>query len=107
LGTDSAPHTTENKENSCGCAGIYTAHAAIELYAEVFESMNALNKLEAFASHFGPDFYGLPRNTDTITLKKQSWIVPTQLPLGEGSLTPLRAGESVAWRVDSAAGSSL
>ena len=107
LGTDSAPHTTDNKESSCGCAGIYTAHAAIELYAEVFESMNALHKLEAFAGHFGPDFYGLPRNMDTITLKKQSWIVPTQLPLGEGSLTPLRAGEAIAWRVDSTAGSSL
>ncbi|MCL4104346.1 UNVERIFIED_CONTAM: hypothetical protein GTU68_047308 [Idotea baltica] len=99
LGTDSAPHTTANKENSCGCAGVYSAHAAIELYAEVFDSMNALDQLEGFASHYGPDFYGLARNTDTITLQKNSWLVPDRLPLGDGSLTPLRAGESIAWRV--------
>jgi len=99
LGTDSAPHTTENKENSCGCAGIYTGHAAIEFYAEVFEQMGALDRLEAFASHFGPDFYGLPRNTDTITLEKQAWTVPSQLPLGKETLTPLRAGEAISWRI--------
>ena len=99
LGTDSAPHTTANKENSCGCAGIYTAHAAIELYAEVFEQLGALDRLEAFSSHFGPDFYSLPRNNDTITLEKQSWTVPAQLPLGSDHLTPLRAGETIAWRV--------
>ncbi|MBE9540114.1 MAG: dihydroorotase [Proteobacteria bacterium] len=99
LGTDSAPHTTANKENSCGCAGIYTGHAAIELYAEVFEQLGALDRLERFAAHFGADFYGLPRNTDTITLEKQAWTVPSQLPLGEEFLTPLRAGEEIAWRV--------
>ena len=99
LGTDSAPHSTGSKENSCGCAGVYSAHAALELYAEVFEQLGALDKLEAFASHFGPDFYRLPRNTDTITLRKQHWQVPDQLPLGADSLTPLRAGESVQWQV--------
>ena len=104
LGTDSAPHTTHSKESSCGCAGVYTAHAAIELYAEAFDGENALDKLEGFASHFGPDFYRLPRNTDTITLRRETWEVPGSLPLGtESSLTPLRANESVAWRVVSAA----
>jgi dihydroorotase len=99
LGTDSAPHNTGSKENSCGCAGVYSAHAALELYTEVFEQLGALDKLEAFASHFGADFYRLPRNTDTITLRKQQWQVPDQLPLGADSLTPLRAGESVQWQV--------
>lgn len=99
LGTDSAPHSTASKESSCGCAGVYSGHAAIELYAEVFEQMGALDRLEAFASHFGPDFYRLPRNTGTITLAARSWEVPAQLPLGGDSLTPLRAGESIAWRV--------
>lgn len=99
LGTDSAPHTTSSKENSCGCAGIYTGHAAIELYAEVFEELGALDRLEAFSSHFGPDFYNLPRNSDNITLERQNWTVPQQLPLGSDSLTPLRAGESIAWKV--------
>jgi dihydroorotase len=99
LGTDSAPHSTANKENSCGCAGVYSAHAALELYAEVFEQLGALDKLEGFASHFGPDFYRLPRNSDTVTLRRQSWQVPAQLPLGAASLTPLRAGETVQWRV--------
>tara|TARA_R110001599_G_scaffold353714_1_gene595757 strand:+ start:9687 stop:10733 length:1047 start_codon:yes stop_codon:yes gene_type:complete len=99
LGTDSAPHTTGNKETSCGCAGVYTAHAAIELYAEVFEQMGALGALQDFASHFGPDFYRLPRNSDTITLHKDAWQVPDQLPLGRDVLTPLRAGETVSWRV--------
>ena len=99
LGTDSAPHTTINKENSCGCAGIYTGHAAIELYAEVFDQLAALDRLESFASHFGADFYGLPRNTDTITLEKQTWTVPDHLPLGNESLTPLRAGEDILWRL--------
>lgn len=99
LGTDSAPHSTANKENSCGCAGVYSAHAAIELYAEIFERLDALERLEAFASHFGPDFYRLPRNTDTITLRKKSWQVPEQLPLGAETLTPLRAGDAVQWRV--------
>ena len=99
LGTDSAPHSTASKETGCGCAGVYTAHAAIELYAEVFEDLGALDKLEGFASHFGPDFYRLPRNADTITLRKESWQVPAQLPLGDKTLTPLRAGETISWRV--------
>jgi dihydroorotase len=99
LGTDSAPHSTASKENPCGCAGIYTAHAAIELYAEVFERLDALDALEPFASHYGADFYRLPRNRDTITLVKEAWEVPAQLPLGDASLTPLRAGEVVGWRV--------
>jgi dihydroorotase len=99
LGTDSAPHSTASKENSCGCAGVYSAHAALELYAEVFEQLHALDKLEAFAAQFGADFYRLPRNTDTLTLRKESWEVPAQLPLGATTLTPLRAGEAIAWRV--------
>jgi dihydroorotase len=99
LGTDSAPHTTGNKETACGCAGCYTAHAAIELYAEVFETANALDKLEAFASFYGPDFYQLPRNTDTITLRRENWQIPASQPLAGESLTPLRAGESAHWKV--------
>lgn len=99
LGTDSAPHATGSKESACGCAGIYTAHAAIELYAEAFEEAGALHRLEGFASFYGADFYGLPRNTDRITLKREPWIVPQQLPLGDGVLTPLRAGESLHWKV--------
>ncbi len=99
LGTDSAPHSTASKESPCGCAGVYTAHAALEFYAEVFEEMGALDRLEAFASHFGPDFYGLPRNTDTITLRRDAWPVPASQGLGNDTLTPLRGGENVAWRV--------
>lgn len=99
LGTDSAPHAKHAKESACGCAGIYTAHAAIELYAEAFESANALNKLEAFASFYGADFYGLPRNTDTITLVKEPWDVPTELAFGPDKLIPLRAGERINWRL--------
>lgn len=99
LGTDSAPHAVGAKESSCGCAGIYTAHAAIELYAEVFEDAGALDRLEAFASFHGADFYGLPRHTDTLTLRRESWPVPANLSLGSESLIPLRAGESVRWRV--------
>ncbi|MFZ3175066.1 MAG: dihydroorotase [Thiobacillus sp.] len=99
LGTDSAPHAVGAKETACGCAGIYTAHAAIELYAEVFEDAGALDKLEAFASFYGADFYGLPRNTDTITLKRESWDAPARLKMGEESLVPLRAGEAIRWRV--------
>jgi dihydroorotase len=96
LGTDSAPHATAAKESACGCAGIYTAHAAIELYAEAFELAGALDRLEAFSSHFGPDFYGLPRNTDTITLVKERHT----LPAGHaGGITPLRANEDLAWRL--------
>ena len=99
LGTDSAPHSTASKENSCGCAGVYSAHAAIEFYAEIFEQCGALDKLEGFASWFGPDFYRLPRNSDTITLRRQSWQVAKQLPLGDTTLTPLRAGDAVNWQV--------
>jgi len=99
LGTDSAPHSTGAKETRCGCAGIYTAHAAIEFYAEVFEQLGALDALEGFAAHFGADFYRLPRNTDSITLRQEQWQVPEQLPLGRDFLTPMRAGESMSWRV--------
>ena len=99
LGTDSAPHRTGAKETACGCAGCYTAHAAIELYAQVFEAADALDRLEAFASCFGADFYGLPRNTDTITLERRDWRVPSELPLGETTLTPLNAGETLHWAV--------
>ncbi len=99
LGSDSAPHSTGSKESSCGCAGVYSAHAALEFYAEVFEQLHALDKLEAFAAHFGPDFYCLPRNKDSVTLRKESWEVPSQLPLGAETLTPLRAGQAVGWRV--------
>ncbi len=99
LGTDSAPHAQNAKENACGCAGCYTAYAAIELYAEAFEQRNALDKLEGFASHFGADFYGLPRNQDTITLVREPWTVPATLDFGEQQLVPLRAGETLNWRV--------
>jgi dihydroorotase len=99
LGTDSAPHAKHTKEAACGCAGIYTAHAAIELYAEAFEVANALDKLEAFASFYGADFYGLPRNADKITLEKTSWTVPNELTLGNESLVPLRAGQQVHWKL--------
>ncbi|WP_028240457.1 dihydroorotase [Stutzerimonas azotifigens] len=100
LGTDSAPHAQHAKESACGCAGCYSAHAAIELYAEAFESRGALDRLEAFASHHGPDFYGLPRNTDSITLVREPWTVPAELPFGEHPLVPLRAGETLQWRVE-------
>jgi dihydroorotase len=99
LGTDSAPHAKHTKEASCGCAGMYTAHAAIELYAEAFEAANALDKLEAFASFYGADFYGLPRNKDKITLEKSSWLVPNELSLGNDSLVPLRAGQQIHWKL--------
>lgn len=99
LGTDSAPHAKHSKEAACGCAGMYTAHAAIELYAEAFETANAFDKLEAFASFYGADFYGLPRNTDKITLEKTSWLVPNELKLGDDSLVPLRAGQQIHWKL--------
>lgn len=99
LGTDSAPHTIANKESACGCAGSYTAFAALELYAEVFEAENALDKLEAFASFNGPDFYQLPRNSDSITLEKMSWDVPNALSFGNDTVAPIKAGESIAWKV--------
>jgi len=100
LGTDSAPHPRHAKESGCGCAGIYTAHAAIELYAEAFEQAGALERLEGFACHFGADFYGLPRNEETITLVKKPWAVPQHYPLGTGTaLVPLRAGGCIGWRL--------
>lgn len=99
LGTDSAPHARGAKETACGCAGMYTAHAAIELYAEVFEQAGALDKLEGFASFHGPDFYGLPRNRDTITLRKEAWEVPASFAFGEDVLVPYRAGEKVEWKM--------
>ncbi|MBN8475024.1 dihydroorotase [Sulfuritalea sp.] len=100
LGTDSAPHAQSTKEAACGCAGCYTANAGIELYAEVFDAENALDKLEAFASFHGADFYGLPRNAGTITLKREAQAVPASLDYLPGDrLVPLRAGESIAWRL--------
>lgn len=99
LGTDSAPHAISAKETSCGCAGIYTAHAAIELYAEAFEKAAALDRLESFASFFGADFYGLPRNTTTLKLKKQSWQVPDSYPMGDEQVVPLRSNEAISWKV--------
>ena len=99
LGTDSAPHARHTKEVDCGCAGCYTAHAGIELYAEAFDAAGALDKLEGFASHFGPDFYGLPRNRDTITLVKDAWRVPLDVPYGADRLTQFRAGGEVLWRL--------
>jgi dihydroorotase len=99
LGTDSAPHPRGAKENACGCAGCYSAHAAIELYAEAFEAAAALDRLEAFASFHGADFYGLPRHADTITLVRDDWQVPAHYPFGDDVVVPLRAGESVRWRV--------
>jgi dihydroorotase len=100
LGTDSAPHAQSTKEAACGCAGCYTANAGIELYAEVFDAEGALDKLEGFASFHGPDFYGLPRNAGTITLKREAQAVPASLDYLPGDrLVPLRAGESIAWRL--------
>lgn len=99
LGTDSAPHGKDKKEAACGCAGAYTSFAAIELYAEVFDKENALDKLEGFASHNGPDFYGMARNSDTITLEKTSWTVPATLPLGDDVVVPLKANEMIEWAV--------
>jgi dihydroorotase len=99
LGTDSAPHPQAAKETACGCAGIYTAHAAIELYAAAFEEAGALEKLDDFASRFGPAFYGLPRNEGKITLKREEWTVPASLPFGAERLVPLRAGETVPWKL--------
>lgn len=98
LGTDSAPHSQSAKEQACGCAGMYTAFTAMALYAEAFESMGALDKLNGFASQHGPAFYGLPENTGTITLEKTDWLVPATLPYGAESLIPLRAGEMLPWR---------
>jgi dihydroorotase len=99
LGTDSAPHPKDRKEAACGCAGCYSAYSAISLYADIFEELGVLDKLEAFASFNGPDFYGLPRNTDTITLVREPWTMPAELPLADGTIVPLKAGETVGWRL--------
>ncbi|MFQ3201517.1 MAG: dihydroorotase [Zhongshania sp.] len=99
LGTDSAPHARDKKETSCGCAGCYTAYAAMELYAEAFETAGKLEKLEAFASFYGADFYGLPRNSDTIILQRNSWTAPEHLPLGSDTIFPLRGGEQLHWQL--------
>ncbi|MCR9190101.1 MAG: dihydroorotase [Alteromonadaceae bacterium] len=99
LGTDSAPHSKDRKEAACGCAGCYSAYGAIGLYADIFEELGILDKLEAFASFNGPDFYGLPRNTDTITLIHAPWTMPAELPLADGTIVPLKAGETVHWKL--------
>ncbi|CAN6135011.1 PyrC Dihydroorotase [Methylophilaceae bacterium] len=101
LGTDSAPHAKHTKEAACGCAGMYTAHTAMELYAEAFDAVGALDKLEGFASFYGADFYGLPRNKDRIQLHRQSWTVPASLPFADDSIVPLRAGQPIAWKMQS------
>lgn len=100
LGTDSAPHAKGAKENACGCAGCYSAYAAIELYAEIFEDLGVLDKLEGFASHYGADFYGRARNSDQITLIKQPWQVPAEMPFGQETIVPLRAGETLRWKLE-------
>jgi dihydroorotase len=99
LGTDSAPHARSTKEHACGCAGVYTAHAAIELYAEVFAANDALDRLEAFASRNGAAFYGLPPNADSITLTRTPWRVASEVRFGDESLVPFRADADVAWRI--------
>lgn len=99
LGTDSAPHAKGAKENACGCAGCYSAYAAIELYAEIFEDLGVLQNLEGFASHHGADFYGLPRNSDKVTLVKEAWEVPSEMPFGSDIIIPIRAGETLRWKL--------
>ena len=100
LGTDSAPHEKHRKESACGCAGCYSAHSAIELYAQVFDDLGCLDKLEAFASHYGADFYGLPRNKGTVTLVKQQWQVPAEITLPNGNpIVPFYAGETLNWKL--------
>ncbi len=100
LGTDSAPHAAHLKEHASGCAGCYTAHAALEMYAEAFDSVNALDRLEAFASFNGPDFYGLPRNQGSVRLRREDWTPAASFPFGEAVLKPLRSGETLPWRMD-------
>jgi dihydroorotase len=99
LGTDSAPHAAQLKEHATGCAGCYSAHAAIEMYAEAFDKVGALDKLEGFASLHGADFYSLPRNTDRITLVRESWTPPESYPFGQADLKPLRSGEALPWKL--------
>ena len=105
LGTDSAPHAAHLKEHAVGCAGCYTAHTALELYAEAFDAADALDRFEAFASFNGPAFYGLPRNRGTVTLRRQAWVPPASLPFGEATLKPLRGGESLPWKQSESPGS--
>jgi dihydroorotase len=104
LGTDSAPHPIGDKESACGCAGAYSAHAALELYAEAFEQAGALDQLEGFASHHGPDFYGLTRNAGTLTLRREPWEVPRDYAFGASRVIPLAAGEVLTWRLVPGAG---
>jgi dihydroorotase len=99
LGTDSAPHPKGEKESACGCAGCFTAASAIEMYAMAFEEAGALDKLEGFASHHGPDFYGLPRNVSRVTLQRQDWRLPGELKFGTATLVPLAAGELLPWKL--------
>jgi dihydroorotase len=99
LGTDSAPHAKGLKEQACGCAGCYTALHALELYAEAFDNAGALDKLEGFASFFGPDFYGLPRSSERVTLVREDWTLPAEILAGEAAVVPLRAGETIGWRL--------
>ncbi|CAB9544587.1 Dihydroorotase (EC [Bathymodiolus brooksi thiotrophic gill symbiont] len=99
LGTDSAPHAKTDKESTCGCAGIFTAHCAIELYATVFECQNALDKLEGFASKFGADFYNLPHNTQVITLEKQDWVIPANYPFANSTIVPFMATKTLNWKI--------
>ncbi len=101
LGTDSAPHAKGDKEAACGCAGCYTAASALEMYVEAFDEAGALDRFEAFASFNGPDFYGLPRNTETITLKRSEWILPAEFPFADQTVVPLRAGETLRWKLQS------
>ena len=100
MGTDSAPHARHNKETACGCAGMFTAFAAIELYAEAFDESDALDKLEQFSSLNGPMFYGLETNSDKITLKRKKWTVPDSYPFGTDVVVPLRAGQTINWRLE-------
>ena len=100
LGTDSAPHPAHLKEHALGCAGCYTGLIALELYAEAFDKAGALDRLEGFASFHGADFYGLPRNTGTVTLRREAWTVPETVPYGDATLKPLRGGEQVGWRLE-------
>jgi dihydroorotase len=100
LGTDSAPHAKDKKESACGCAGCFSHHAAIELYAQAFDEAGALDRLEGFASHYGADFYGLPRNTSSITLSRQSWQLPAAIPFDDSQLIPLGAGTTLNWKMD-------
>ena len=100
LGTDSAPHARHTKENACGCAGIFSAHAALELYAEAFDSVGALQRLEGFAAHFGADFYHLPRNTGTVSLQRTTWSPPAEYAFGQDTIVPFRAGEPIRWKLE-------